>query len=247
MGKKAKLCLIISASVIAIIAIACGIYLGIYYHADESAKDALNTSDTVTVSKVGDNFVFAPENPTKGLIFYPGGKVEYTAYAPLMKKFAEKGFLCVLVKMPANLAVFNPSAADGLTDLYPQIDRWFIGGHSLGGSMAATYLGDHTSEFEGLILLASYSTEDLSGTNIDTYSIYGSNDGVMQRDKYDKYRSNLSNVHELVIDGGNHAGFGAYGEQSGDGAATISQDEQITMTVDFIDLFTNRDMRKRTH
>ena len=174
--------------------------------------------------------LFAPPNPKAGLIFYPGGKVEYTAYAPLMRACAEKGILCVLVKMPCNLAVLDMNAADGIAGQYPDIDAWYIGGHSLGGAMAAAYAADHSGELDGLILLAAYSTKDLSGSGLEVLSVYGSEDRVLDLEKYREYRKNLPDgVAEIVIDGGCHAGFGSYGPQKGDGTPAITNEEQIIM------------------
>lgn len=98
-----------------------------------------------------------------------------------MESLSQKGILCVLVRMPFNLAVFDVNAADGIREIFPEITDWYIGGHSLGGSMAAAYLEKHPSDFKGLLLLAAYSTADLSNENIRTLSIYGSNDGVLNR------------------------------------------------------------------
>jgi len=169
------------------------------------------------------------------LIFYPGGKVEYTAYVPLMQACAEKGILCVLVEMPFNLAVFDINAADGIQKEYPEIEDWYIGGHSLGGSMAASYLADHTEDYEGLVLLGSYSTADLSQTDLDVLSVFGSEDKVMNRKKYEENKSNLpSDFTEYVIDGGCHAYFGMYGAQDGDGTPSITNATQIRLTVENI-------------
>ena len=169
------------------------------------------------------------------MIFYPGGKVEYTAYVPLMQACAEKGILCVLVEMPFNLAVLDVNAADGIQREYPEIEDWYIGGHSLGGSMAASYLARHTEDYEGLILLGSYSTADLSDTDLDVLSVFGSEDQVMNREKYDENKSNLPTAFtETVIDGGCHAYFGMYGAQEGDGTPTITNEEQIRITVENI-------------
>ena len=101
--------------------------------------------------------------------------------------------------------------------------------------MAASYLDSHP-ELEGIILLGSYSTADIGDER--ALSIYGSNDSVMNRDKYEQYRSNLpSELTEIVIEGGNHAYFGMYGEQKGDGKASISATEQISITADAISKF----------
>ena len=142
--------------------------------------------------------------------------------------------------MPFHLAVFNINGADGIIDHY-DIDNWYIGGHSLGGSMAASYVSNHLDDYNGLILLASYSTEDLSQSNLCVLSIYGSEDNVLSLDKYKENMINLPlGFVEQVIDGGNHAYFGSYGEQSGDGTARISYNEQINIATQYISEFVNR-------
>ena len=102
--------------------------------------------------------------------------MEYISYIPLMDALARKGIMCVLLKMPFNLAVLDVNAADGIQKEYPEIEEWYIGGHSLGGSMAASYLATHVEDYEGLILLGSYSTADLSDTDLAVLSVFGSED-----------------------------------------------------------------------
>lgn len=225
-----------TALALAIIVGACAIYLGDYYRADMAAIEAfVSVSDMEYKMLDDDTIVFEPEVATKGFIFYPGGKVEYTAYIPLMQACAEQDILCVLVEMPFNLAVFDINAADGIQEQYPQIEEWYIGGHSLGGSMAASYLADNTEDYEGLILLGSYSTADLSNTDLDVISLFGSEDKVMNREKYDENKLNLpDDFAERVINGGCHAYFGMYGAQDGDGTPTITNEEQIYLTVEHI-------------
>lgn len=217
---------------LAIIIGACSIYLSNYYSADNEAIGAFLPQGTTWTEDPDGRIVFEPKGATKGFIFYPGGKVEYTAYIPLMKACAEEGILCVLVEMPFNLAVLDINAADGIQKEYPEIEEWYIGGHSLGGSMAASYLANHIEDYEGLILLGSYSTADISDTDINVLSVFGSEDKVMNREKYEDNKSNLpSDFTEFVIDGGCHAYFGMYGPQDGDGTATITNEEQISLTV----------------
>lgn len=236
--KRKRKILIITASIalaLAIIVGTCAIYLGDYYRADNEAIGAFLPQGTTWKEEPDGTIVFEPEGATKGFIFYPGGKVEYTAYIPLMQACAEKGILCVLVEMPFNLAVLDVNAADGIQEEYPEIEEWYIGGHSLGGSMAASYLADHVEDYEGLILLSSYSTADLSDTNLAVLSIFGSEDRVMNREKYEESKSNLpSNFTEYIIDGGCHAYFGMYGAQDGDGEPTVTNEEQIRLTVEHI-------------
>lgn len=217
---------------ILLVCVGFAVYVGDYYHADETVVQAMAPADGIVINKTGgDDLVFTPPSPRAGLIFYPGGKVEHTAYAPLMRACAERGILCVLVKMPCNLAVLDMNAADGIAEQYPDIDAWYIGGHSLGGAMAAAYAADHNGELDGLILLAAYSTKDLNGSGLEVLSVYGSEDRVLNREKYEGYRGNLpSGAVETVIEGGCHAGFGSYGPQKGDGAPTITGEEQVMRT-----------------
>lgn len=215
------------------------IYVSDYYHADRTALAVLE-NPAVEVRMEKGRIVFAPEEPKAGLIFYPGGKVEYTAYAPLMEKLAEEGVLCVLLKMPLNLAVLDGSAADGIPAEFPDVGVWAVGGHSLGGVMAAGYAAGHPEEVDAVVLLAAYSTADLSGADMRVLAVRGSEDGVMGAEVFEKYRANLpEDFTEVVIDGGCHALFGSYGPQRGDGEPTISADEQQRVTAEAIrDLLT---------
>ena len=216
--------------------LACVIYLSDYYHAD---LDSINTySMNANIKQIvleDDTIVYLPENADAGLVFYPGGKVEHTAYEPLMIELANEGILCILLKMPFHLAVFDINAAEGVTEEYPEIDNWYLGGHSLGGSMAASYLSKNAEDYEGIVLLGSYSTADLSAFDLDVLSIYGSEDLVLNHDNYAESISNLPNDYEeIVLEGGCHAYFGVYGPQEGDGTPTISNREQIKITVECI-------------
>ncbi len=236
---NSKKIIIITVSVVVVFALfsgACAIYLGDYYHADEEAIAAFALEKNVSVTVLDNgNTVFEPQNADTGFIFYPGGKVDEKAYRPLAVSLAREGILCVIVEMPFKLAVFDINAAEGIQESYPRIENWYIGGHSLGGSMAAAYLADHTDEYEGLILLGSYSTADLSESGLDVLSVYGSEDNVLNREKYNENKSNLPDgFTETVIDGGCHAYFGMYGAQDGDGIPTIPSSEQIRLTVDYI-------------
>ena len=239
MKKRTRIILSVCLAVLLLIGIGGYAYVSDYYHADEIALEAMAyQTDSVQVEQDSDVIWFVPENPTAGLIFYPGGKVEHTAYVPLLHACAENGILCALVQMPGNLAVLDANAADGLQEAYPEITTWYIAGHSLGGAMAANYAAAHAEDFDGLILLAAYSTKDLTGTTLRVLSVYGSEDGVMNRESYEKNRANLpEDATEVVLDGGCHAQFGSYGAQGGDGVPTISGEEQIRQTVEAIAAF----------
>ena len=239
--KKNKKLKIILISLLCVVAICCagfGVYVSDYYRANDTALAATFSDNEVTViEKNNDCMVFTPKNPERGMVFYPGGKVEYTAYAPLMKELAREGFFCVLVKMPFNLAVFDINAADDVISEYTNIDEWYIAGHSLGGAMAASYASKNADKLEGLILLAAYSTEDLNGSGLNVMQIQGREDGLFWDDMEEvkKYQPNLpDDFSQLCIEGGCHAYFGSYGEQEGDGKPTITPEEQVRQTVEFI-------------
>ena len=171
---------------------------------------------------------------TTGLIVYPGGRVAPEAYAPPARVIAEAGHLVVIPPMPLNLAVLDIDKAAEIADAYTQIESWAIGGHSLGGAMAAQYAGHHPDQIDGLILWASYPAEsnDLSDRDLAVVSIYGTRDGLADPDTVLAARDNLPpSAKWVAIDGGNHAGFGWYGEQDSDLIATISREEQQELVV----------------
>ena len=198
------------------------LYTADYYRAGETARQAL-ISDAVRVERTDYGWFF--DGPANGaaLIFYPGAKVEETAYAPLLHRLAADGLDVCLVKMPFRLAFFGANAADGVMARH-DYPRWIIGGHSLGGAIAASYAASH--ELDGLLLLASYPTKAVDEPML---LIYGSEDGVLSRERVET-AGDFGTAETLVIDGGNHALFGDYGAQKGDGAASLSAAEQQAIT-----------------
>ena len=205
-----------------------------YSHADKSAiRDYVVAG--VEEKEVADGVVaYIPEGEIKaGFVFYPGGRVEFTSYAPLLKKCAEEGILCVVVEMPYNLAFLGFNKGANIPSLFPEVKNWYIGGHSLGGTMAANCAANNSKIFKGVVLIASYSTTNI--TNLRALSIYGTEDGVLNMSNYDQYKDNLpGSFTERVIIGANHAYYGMYGNQDGDKEATISNVEQIEITASHI-------------
>lgn len=245
MRQKVKKTGLLIAVVLLVLAAGFGSYVSDYYHADAAAAAAMEGSQGVTVRLLEDMVVFTPEKASAGLIFYPGGKVEFTAYAPLMRSLAERNILCVIVEMPFHLAVLDVNAAEGIPEQFPEVEHWYIGGHSLGGSMAASCAAQTEEAFQGLVLLAAYSTADLTGTDLAVLSLYGTKDGVLNMEKYADYRPNLpDSTTETILEGGNHAQFGSYGPQEGDGAAELSAAQQTALTAEAITAFImGREMR----
>lgn len=225
MKKWIKTTLISLLSLIVILAAAFLIYVSNYYHAVGVAQDVLANDKTITTD--GKLTILTPSTPSKtGFIFYPGGKVEHTAYLHMLEKLRQNGITCVLVDMPFNLAFFNSSAADKVFGKLPAIQNWYIGGHSLGGAMASDYASKHPDKIKGLVLLGAYIYGDIPPSNALT--VYGSLDSVLDKSKI-TYKENV-----FVIEGGNHGQFGNYGAQKGDGTATISSEQQQQITVDHI-------------
>jgi hypothetical protein len=188
-------------------------------------------SDTKVTVESGGWISFTPQSstPTQGLIFYPGGRVDPRAYAPLARGLAEKGYLTVIAPMPLNLAVFSPARAAEIIAAYPEITTWAIAGHSLGGAMAANFTAKNPELVQGLGLLAAYpaSSDNLSSLDLAVVSIFGTQDGLATAEKIDASRALLpSDTQWIAINGGNHAQFGWYGPQGGDNPATISRAEQ---------------------
>lgn len=235
-NKRRFLWIVIPVAVFALLLAGSLIWLESYYHADDDAIAAFSADRTVEerVLESGE-LVFGPDDAKIGLIFYPGGKVEQEAYVPLMRQISANGVLCVLCKMPFRLAVFDAHAADGVRDAFPKIGQWYIGGHSLGGAVVSIEVKAHPGVYTGMILLASFSNEDLRDEPIRVLSVYGSEDRVLNRDKYEQAKSLLpDDVTETVIDGGCHAYFGMYGAQNGDGTPSITNAEQIRITANAI-------------
>ena len=232
---KLKRTLITLLSLLVLLTLGFSIYVSDYYAADETALNMLQSSETVTVEFFDNGVAFLPENAETGFIFYPGGKVEYTAYAPLLHQLAAENIACILLEMPFHLAVLDINAGAEIPASYPQIANWYIGGHSLGGSMAASHTAHSMDLYEGLILLASYSTADFSGTDMNVLSVYGSEDQVLNAEKYAEYYVNLpDSTQEMIIQGGCHAYFGSYGPQQGDGTPTITSADQLELTIQYI-------------
>lgn len=236
MEYKTQVRIVLAIIICALLVCGVGFYVDDYYHAQEEAMEVMQSDENMEVVVEKNSITFIPDNPKTGFIFYPGGKVEFSAYNKLLHNLAKQDILCVVVKMPMNLAVFDIDAAKGIPSNYPEINHWYIGGHSLGGSMAASYVAGKTDvPYDGLVLLASYSTEDLSSSDLKVMSLFGSEDKVLNSEKYNEYHENLpASVVEIVIEGGNHAQFGNYGEQDKDGKATISNEEQIALTTNYL-------------
>jgi hypothetical protein len=207
-------------------------------HATERAVAVLQDNG---VQREDGQLVFRPDSPTdRGLIYYPGGLVDPEAYAATAQGIADAGYLVVIPKMPLNLAFTGINRADGIRADFPEIESWVIGGHSLGGAMAAEYAKNNEDSLDGLIMFASYPAnyQDFVDFPIPILTIMGSRDpGAPQQEAF--YEEIAASARRFVIEGGNHRQYADYSFQRGDGIATISaaeqQDQVIAATVQFLD------------
>ena len=234
MRKRTKRIWLILGLVLVALGLICGVYFGTYSRATPEAAALLQGSEGVQVKAVNKGWFLDGPGAEDALIFYPGGKVEATAYLPLLTALARDGIDCFLVKMPLNMAFMDMDAAADIQANYAY-DRWYIGGHSLGGAMAAVYAAEHGDGLSGLILLAAYATKPLDD-HLAVLELHGSEDGVLNRNKLEEGKRYLpASALSEELPGGNHAQFGDYGPQKGDGVPTVSRAEQTAWTVERIE------------
>lgn len=254
------------------------VYFGMFYSATDAAAAALTGSDSVRVTAYSESFAdvssgdgnygsgmgrtvgktagpatycFDGPGTESAIVFYPGAKVEASAYAPLMLRLAEDGIDCYLCVMPYNFALMDKDAAEGIRGQYSSdpesiagkgndYKHWYLCGHSLGGAAASMMLADEAESWNGIIFLGSYAAEAVS---IPVLAVYGSEDGVLNLEKYEQTVRQghvPADYTEKIIEGGNHAQFGDYGEQKGDGKANITAEKQQALTVEAITDFVKR-------
>ena len=198
------------------------------------ALAALESDEQVRVSD-SPWLTFTPnqQETNTGFIFYPGGRVDTRAYASLLNTIAAEGYLVIVPEMPINMAVFDANVAEEIIAYYPEIKHWVIGGHSVGGAMAAQYTDKHRGTIDGLAIWASYPPDnsDISDLDIPVLSIYGGNENRVTDTSVGerKYLLPEDTVY-IRIEGGDHHQFGSYEIKPQDHLATISrasQHEQI--------------------
>ncbi|TWT02303.1 alpha/beta hydrolase [Planomicrobium sp. CPCC 101079] len=201
------------------------IYTQFQYSPSGILKEQVNTAEIETGEE---GLLFRPETANgKGVIFYQGAKVQEAAYAYLAEKLSEQGFLVIIPRMPLNFAIFGVDKANLAINNHPEIDQWFIGGHSLGGVAASMYAKKHQEELSGLYFLGSYPASDFSASSLPMLSVYAENDGLSTTADIEENRGLFSPKSTFIeIAGGNHAQFGLYGKQKGDNAASITPLDQ---------------------
>ena len=207
---------------------------------------ALRGTDQVKVSRdAAGRLLFEPAGPSNGvgLVLYPGARIDPRSYAPVAVMIAEAGTVVVVPPMLFNLAVLSPARAADIIAGYQGVRVWAVGGHSLGGAMAARFALLHPKAVAGLVLWAAYPSgaDSLASASLAVLSVTGTRDGLATPAKIMAARTLLpASTTYRPIEGGNHAQFGAYGRQMGDNVATITPQEQwksvARATADFLGL-----------
>jgi hypothetical protein len=199
------------------------------YRAIEGSVEAVEDDDRVTLSRIGGGYLLKPANaePTAGVVFYPGALVHPDAYVASLAPLVAAGNVTVVTpRMPLHLAIVDYGAArtplweDRATaamDRQSSVDRWYVGGHSLGGAIACRYAETNAGDVSGLILYGAYCDRSISGTDLAVLSVTGRGDTVLNRDADDRNLDNLPEDATVVeLPGLNHTQFGSYTGQSGD-------------------------------
>ncbi|AUD21370.1 alpha/beta hydrolase [Bacillus cereus group sp. BC251] len=179
-----------------------------------------------------DHIVFGEKDAKIGVVFYQGAKVEAEAYSYLGEALAKDGHFVVMPKLPLNLAILGINEVDSVIEQYPEVQKWYVAGHSMGGAMISKYAFQHEDKVDGIIFLGSYPADDFSTKSIPMLSIYGEVDALATVEKIENNKKLMSkNTTMHMIKGGNHAHFGMYGEQKGDNASLITAKAQRDETV----------------
>lgn len=211
-------------AVLIIVLVGLGWYVTNPLPANDGSIATVAADDQVSIEHYNAVYALEPthDEPKAGLVFYPGAHVSPDAYLASLAPLAVRADIAVYIpRMPLGFAVFDPGRADGIVASHPEIDHWFVGGHSLGGAMACRYASDHRDQVSGLILFAAYCEAGIR-PNVSTLSVTGSADTVLNPETYTARRENLpANATVIEIPGMNHTAFGSYTGQRGDEPSPI--------------------------
>lgn len=223
---------------VALILIVFLIIIGGYVYLKTSTYEAMSEATTIltdeSVRVENDVIIVEPDEAIGNMVFYQGGLVETEAYLPMAKKFSEEGYRVFIPQMPINLAIIDSNAFESIYEEYSSDLPWWIGGHSLGGTSALIYTDEHVEQLEGVLLLASYPSEniDISNSDLSVIAITASSDQVLDQENFEKSKDLLpEDTIYRQIEGGNHSNFGYYGFQEGDGESEITREEQQQQVV----------------
>jgi len=199
-----------------------------------AALEALQPGRGVDVSRREGWLVFTPPGgpPATGLILYPGANCDIRGYAPLLRALAEAGYLAVGIQMPLRLSILDPEAAAEVPPAFPEVARWILAGHSMGGAVGGGYAHDHPERLAGAILLDAYPLESdtLADSPIPVWHIHRARADGSPPAKFAAMRHVFPDEGPWVpIRGGNHMQFGSFvgGTYDEEWDAQITEAEQL--------------------
>lgn len=202
----------------------------------------------------------------KALLFYPGLLVDPRSYAKVLGDLAEaSGVVVVLVEsQPSRVAIrqmgFTASHAQSImADCSIDAKSWVIGGHCLGAYTAA-WLAQELTNISKCVLWGVghwYKPSGLDESDVEVLTIDGSNDQVVLKWSPSGSSADLEELqdlaksdpsHHVVIEGGNHSGFGHYGPitwpvKDGQRTGVITMVEQQSQAVAATTSFLNGDKK----
>lgn len=203
------------------------------YGATKGMQYYLKSNKEISVTNIKEGYYFKKNKNKKAIIFFPGARIQYTAYSKLMNQLTSNGYDCFLLANPINLAFFNANTPTKIINHY-KYKNWYIAGHSLGGVIGAQYASKNPKKIKGIIMLASYPIKKIPN-NVEYISIYGNQDKILNRKKLEESKKYLPKGYYMYeINGGNHANFANYGNQKGDGKASISIEKQQKKGIELI-------------
>jgi len=206
------------------------LYFNQGFHGNAGSIEQVRTSETVNVEQAHGGYVLSPANASTtgtAVVFYPGARVEPDAYLATFAPIVEHAGVTVYVPdLPLNVGLLGVGTAGEIQQSAPAVDRWYVGGHSLGGVAACRYASNSPERVDGLVLFASYCDQNVSEQELAVLSVTGTRDTVLDRAAYDDARGRLpADAVYREIDGANHSQFGSYSGQRGDEPAAISYEE----------------------
>ena len=196
----------------------------------DAAGDPAGARAVVSLDDAGGRVLSVRPEADADILFvlYPGGLVRPQAYEWLGRALAGRGVHTVIPEFPVDLAVLDAGRAQRLVDHYAAGRPVVVGGHSLGGAMAAAWASDHPDAVAGLVLLAAYPPDgdDLTAAGFPALVLQAEHDLVADADAVRGGLDRLPAGTDLVVvEGAVHSFFGRYGPQAGDGIPTVSRAE----------------------